>query len=33
MKRLAIGVDDFKEIIKEDFYYIDKKYFRRWFKS
>ena len=24
MKRLAIGVDDFKEIIKEDFYYIDK---------
>ena len=27
MKRLAIGVDDFKEIIKEDFYYIDKTKF------
>ena len=24
MKKLAIGVDDFKEIIKENFYYIDK---------
>ena len=27
MKKLAIGVDDFKEIIKEDFYYIDKTKF------
>ncbi len=27
MKRLAIGVDDFKEIRKEDFYYIDKTKF------
>ena len=27
MKRLAIGVDDFKEIIKENFYYIDKTKF------
>ena len=27
MKKLAIGVDDFKEIIKENFYYIDKTKF------
>ena len=27
MKRLAIGVDDFKKIIKEDCYYIDKTKF------
>lgn len=27
MKRLAIGVDDFKEIIKEGCYYIDKTKF------
>ena len=27
MKRLAIGIDDFKKIIKEDCYYIDKTKF------
>ena len=27
MKKLAVGVDDFKEIIKENFYYIDKTKF------
>ena len=27
MKRLAIGVDDFKKIIKEGCYYIDKTKF------
>ena len=27
MRRLAIGVDDFKKIIKEDCYYIDKTKF------
>ena len=27
MKRLAIGVDDFRKIIKEDCYYIDKTKF------
>jgi hypothetical protein len=24
MKRLPIGIDDFKKIIKEDYYYVDK---------
>ena len=27
MKKLAIGIDDFKKIIKEDCYYIDKTKF------
>ena len=27
MKRLAIGIDDFKKIIKENCYYIDKTKF------
>ena len=27
MKRLAIGIDDFRKIIKEDCYYVDKTKF------
>ena len=27
MKRLAIGLSDFKELIEEDFYYFDKTNF------
>ena len=38
MKRLAIGLSDFKHLIEEDFYYFDKTKFiersnKRWFTS